>query len=90
MIWSRISDYAERSDQGCQVSASRGADGWRYSAWSAPDEPDLGYWDWHAAHCREHYRRGETMPQRSRLLGMFETAAAARAACEQDAAALAA
>lgn len=91
MIWTRITPYAEQSDQGHHVSASKGADGWRYSAWDAPDLPALGYWDWHkAGGSTVHYRRGEHLPQRSPLLGIFATAAEARACCEQQAARVAA
>lgn len=82
MNWTRINPYAERSDKGQTISASNGADGWRYSAWGAPDQPGLSHWEWLEQVAREHYPRGSQIPQRCRLLGIFETAAEARAACE--------
>jgi len=84
MKWARVNSYFQRSDLGYAVSASRAVDGWRYSAWGAPAEPDLSYWDWYAAHAQEHYPRGVAVIRRSMLLGVFETAAEARAACEQS------
>ncbi|WP_200286454.1 hypothetical protein [Rhabdochromatium marinum] len=42
---------------------------------------------WHAqAHTHTHYPRGEHVPQRRRLLGIYPSAQQARARCEQDAA----
>jgi hypothetical protein len=90
MMWQRINRYTERSDQGHKVCALKAADGWRYAAWTPPDEPDLKYWDWHDLYARVHYKRGQAVPQRSQSLGIYETAAEARAACEQHAAAEAA
>lgn len=86
LTWRRVNQYAEASDQGHHVSASKGPDGWRFSAWSPPDKPELDYWKWLAqAPTKERYRQGEEVPQRVRLLGIFETAEEARAACESRA-----
>lgn len=83
MIWSRPNRYTEQSDQGHRVSASKAADGWRYSAWAAPECPELTDWQWNTqTMTRERYGRGEAIPQRCPLLGIFGTAAEARARCE--------
>lgn len=83
MNWTPINKYAECSDQGHTVSASKGADGWRYAAWGPEEMPGAKGWEWLEATGLEHYRRGAVMPQRSPLLGIYATAAEARAACEQ-------
>jgi hypothetical protein len=65
MKWKRIDAYVQRADSGHQVSASKAADGWRFSAW-APLENGRGDAPAH------------------RLLGVFECAEDARAACVLD------
>jgi hypothetical protein len=90
LIWSRLSKYAERSDQGHAVSASKGTDGWRYSAWAPEADPGVSSLKWYEARAQERYRRGEAVPRRSECLGIYPTADAARAACERQTAALAA
>jgi hypothetical protein len=85
MNWARISTYVERAETGAQICAARVADGWRYSAWSAPADPGLSDWDWAKAHAQEHIPRGGRLLQRVRPLGVYLTAAEARAACEADA-----
>jgi hypothetical protein len=90
MLWSRINKYAERSDQGHAVSASKGANGWVFTAWGPEAMPGAKYWDWHDTHAKEHCKRGEAVAQRSECLGYYRTADEARAACERHSAALAA
>lgn len=89
MVWSTASPYSERSDSGYQVSAAKSANGWIYTAWGQDRAPGVHY---HAVPdalgAREHYKRGEHVPQRYPCLGHYPTAAAARAACEADAAKL--
>ena len=55
---------------------------WRFSAWGAAERPELSYWQWHEAAnqpvCSE---RGQVLTQRRPLLGVYPTAAEARAAC---------
>lgn len=91
--WKRVTRYAERSDTGYQVSASKGADGWRYSAWAPALCPGWSYraWadgrspHWSGEAPREHYALGESIPHRVALIGIYDSAQAARAACEADA-----
>lgn len=74
---------------GCRVTAVRAADGWRFMAWSRDRSAGWSYRDWQngkIAHWsgmepREHYPRGTSVPQPSELIGVYTTAAEARAAC---------
>ena len=87
MVWSTATPYSERSDAGYQVSAAKGTTGWLYTAWGQDRAPGVHYHEVpDALGAREHYKRGEHVPQRYPCLGHYHTAAAARAACEADAA----
>jgi hypothetical protein len=67
---------------GYRVVALVGEDGWQYAAWGPVDAPEMTGFAWVLSHLKqEHYARGEAMPQRSPLLGVFATGAQARAAC---------
>jgi len=71
--WRRISPYCEEHASGCRVTAARLGARWRFSAWGAPQNlPKLP---------PVRYARGEAVPVRRPLLGCFDTAEAARAAC---------
>jgi hypothetical protein len=85
LVWSRVDRYVERSDTGHRVSASLDARGWAFSAWGADVAPDLKYYEWPIGD-QYRYRRGEHVPQRCALLGIFATAEEARQACARDAA----
>ena len=69
--------HLQRSDTGHQVSATRhgpaDAARWQFVAWAPNDQ---------TVPLKAHYARGEPVPQRSQCLGIYPTAAAARAACE--------
>lgn len=88
MIWARNTPLTQRAETGHQVSASRypGSEtGWRFSAWAPTEMPGVSFWKWWEQQpMKVHYKRGESVPQRTRLLGVFDTAEAARACCEQD------
>ena len=85
--WIERDRYSQLADTGHQVSAAKGASGWLYTAWGRDRAPGVHY---HAVPdalgAREHYRRGEHVPQRFECLGHFGTADQARAACAADAA----
>lgn len=86
MDWHPRNGAIQDSSTGHRITATRTADTWTFAAWGPIDRPDLTYWQWHAQACQqEHYRIGEPVPQRARLLGVRPTAAAARALCESDA-----
>jgi hypothetical protein len=86
--WTERDRYSQRSDTGHQVSAAKGASGWVYTAWGRDQAPGVHYHDVpDVLGAREHYARGEHVPQRFPCLGHFGTAEQARAACEADAAA---
>lgn len=84
MNWNRISDHCQRSDQGHTVSAAKTPEGWRYVAWSPIESPEMNRFDW-LDQGQVRYALGEPIRQRSRMLGVFESAAAARAFCESAA-----
>lgn len=88
LSWSESSLYSQRSDTGHRVSAAKSAGGWLYTAWGPDRAPGVHYHDVpDALGGREHYRRGEHVPQRFPCLGHFGTAEQARGACAADAAA---
>jgi len=84
-VWARRGPYHWEGPGHCLVSAALvGGDAaeWRYSAWTAMDQPELKYWDWRMqVDARECYRQGQHPPQRRVLLGVYPTAAEARQAC---------
>lgn len=83
MKWLNPENSFQDSDSGCRVVAVRVADGWRYSAWSAPALPDLSFWQWYNQ--TDHpvsYPLGCHVPQRVRLIGVYPSASAARSAYE--------
>ena len=87
MNWQPAKNRVQRSDTGHKVSAAKGPDGagWRFSAWGPTDIPGLTFWKWWDQQpVKSRFLRGEQVPQRTPLLGVFETADAARACCEQD------
>lgn len=87
LVWSEASPYSQRSDTGHRVSAAKGARGWVYTAWGRDRAPGVHYHDvGDVLGAREHYRRGEHVPQRFPCLGHFQTAEQARAVCAADAA----
>lgn len=82
--WPAAQEGIQTHAAGYRVTAVRVGDGWRYVAWAPLALPDLNYWQWLAqADMRLSYARGQTIPQRQPLLGVFASAAAARACCEQ-------
>ena len=87
LVWARTSPYSQAAASGHRVSAAKGADAWIYTAWGPDVAPEVSWRDWPPAHLggREHYKRGEHVPQRYPCLGHYPTAEAARAACEADA-----
>ncbi|WP_252178390.1 hypothetical protein [Endozoicomonas sp. 4G] len=90
LTWIERDRYSQRANTGHQVSAAKGARGWVYSAWGRNRAPGVHYHEVpDALGAREHYRRGEHVPQRFECLGHFATAAEARAACAADAASIA-
>jgi hypothetical protein len=83
--WVRQGECHWAGPVGVQISAVRVGDDWRYVAWSGLDKPDLKYWDWvKQADFRVAYALGEMIPQRRQMLGVFGTAAEARAACQSE------
>ena len=87
MNWSPAENRVQRADTGHQVSASKGPDGtgWKFSAWGPTDQPALSFWKWKERQpVKWHYKVGEEVPQRTPSLGVFDSAAEARAACERD------
>jgi hypothetical protein len=85
MNWSPAANRVQRSDCGYLISAAKCGDAWRFSAWGATDRPELSFWKWlDQQPCKSHYQRGEHVPQRTPLLGVFGSAEAARARCEED------
>ena len=87
LVWTRLDRYVERSDRGQRVSASQDAAGWMFTAWGADVAPELKYYEWPPLEtAKVTYRRGEHVPQRCALLGVFASAEAARDACAVDAA----
>ncbi|NCA71894.1 MAG: hypothetical protein EOM91_17815 [Sphingobacteriia bacterium] len=85
LVWTRIDTYHERAETGEQVSAGKGVDGWKFFAWGADVAPEFKWYEWPPGD-KYHYRRGEHVPQRCALLGVFKTADEARLACARDAA----
>jgi len=83
LVWTRVDQYHERADTGERVSASPGPGGWQFFAWGADVAPGLKYYDWPLGN-KYHYKRGEPVPQRCALLGVFASADEARAACARD------
>lgn len=82
--WSEARDGFQTYAAGYRVTAVRVGDGWRYGAWAPLALPELNYWQWLAqATMRLSYDRGQMIPQRQPLLGVFASATAARACCEQ-------
>lgn len=69
----------------CRVAACHlggETESWRFSAWGAAALPELSYWQWHeAANLPVCSERGQALTQRRPLLGVYPTAAEARAAC---------
>ena len=88
MNWDRLSRYCQRSAQGHTVSAAKTPDGWRYVAWSPTEAPEMNRFDWLDQMQQVHYPLGEPIRQRSQMLGVFESAEAARACCESSTLAL--
>ena len=71
--WRRVSDYCDEHLSGCCVSAARVRGGWRFCAWAPrQDVPKL---------TPVRYAKGATVPTYRPLLGCFDTADEARAAC---------
>lgn len=85
MEWGAAEHHQQRSACGYQVTATREGASWLFVAWGPEQDPGLSHWDWLERHAKEHYRRGESVPQRHELLGVRATAAEARALCEQHA-----
>lgn len=82
VLFERVSKWAEKSEDGYRVSAQKTSWGWQFSAWAPLEMPAVSYERWHEATCKEHYAIGEQVPQRRRMLGMANTAAAARSLCD--------
>lgn len=81
--WRAALDGIQTHAAGYRVTAVRVGDGWRYGAWAPLALPELNYWQWLAqADMRLSYARGQAIPQRRPLLGVFASATAARACCE--------
>ncbi len=84
--WLAAADGSQSTGAGYRVQAVRVGPGWRYAAWAPLAMPALNYWQWLAqAEMRLSYARGENIPQRRPLLGVFASATLARACCEHHA-----
>lgn len=83
LTWTRMDAYHELADAGERVSASPGADGRQFFAWGADVAPGLKYYEWPIGD-QYHFKRGEYVPQRCALLGVFGSADEARAVCARD------
>ena len=81
--WTRITPYTERHTSGARVSASRGADGWRFAAWAPLAMPDASVRAWYEANCNVATRApGDRTPQRVACLGVRDSAGEARGLVE--------
>jgi hypothetical protein len=92
--WTKSSDGPwQDADTGHRVTATRGADGWRFVAWGPDQAAGWSYRDWSngkAPHWsgsepKARYAVGEHIPQRRVLLGVADTADEARDLCAADA-----
>lgn len=83
LAWTRVDAFHERAATGERVCAGRCAHGWQFFAWGADVAPDRKWYEWPPG---DQYRfaRGEHVPQRCALLGVFATADEARLACARD------
>ncbi|NCC41520.1 MAG: hypothetical protein EOM21_19285 [Gammaproteobacteria bacterium] len=85
LVWTRVDQYHALAETGERVSAGRCAQGLQFFAWGADVAPGLKWYEWPLGD-KYHYKRGEHVPQRRALLGVFATADEARAACARNAA----
>lgn len=83
LVWTRVDTYHQHAETGERVSAARCAGGLQFFAWGADVAPGLKWYEWPPGN-QYHFRRGEHVPQRCALLGVFATADEARLACAKD------
>jgi hypothetical protein len=84
LAWTRVDRYCERADTGHMVAATYDGTAWRFSAFAPDVAPDVHWRDWPPLRS-ERFARGEHVPQRTPLLGVFGTADLARQACAEHA-----
>lgn len=92
MSWTRRGPYVLEHASGCRICKARCGDQWHYSAWGPDRTTGWSYraWrnvkipHWSGQEPKARYALGEPIPQPRDLLGVFSTAAEAKAKCEES------